>query len=481
MKDRIDLLRDEARRIAESAWAAAREHAVAAARFAVARTVRLGVTGLSRSGKTVFVTSLVQNMLLARTDRSRLPMLGLVEQDQLIDVRVAAIPGVPMFPLERTAAALLSGGDHWPESTRGLSGLRLEIEYRPRHWLRQRLAPSARLALEIIDYPGEWLLDLPMAGQDFRSWSQRQLVLMRTEPRATLARDFLASVDGLNPGSWFDATRFGDCMGKFLAYLQACRDPAHGLSNFQPGHLVAPYEHEQTAMDMAFFPLPEMSGRELSAGTWGGELARRYRAYVDTLVIPFAQRHFHRLDRQIILVDVLAALQGGRRAFDDMRATLGEILATLNYGRELPFLRLIRPRIGSVVIAASKADHVTADQHPALQKVLQDAVAEPLRHMKAERAKVAFCALSAIRCTEDRDLSKQDEPTTYGLWGRILGQREHRTVRVGVIPPDIARIADWSGQRWSVVRFGLPPLEGQWYPHLNLDEAVQDLMPEAVS
>src|SRR5437879_5788764 len=77
----------------------ARREVRAAGRYIVQRKIRLGVTGLSRAGKTVFVTSLIQNMRLAKSDKTRLPFLGLAASDQLINVRVAKIPGVTPFPL----------------------------------------------------------------------------------------------------------------------------------------------------------------------------------------------------------------------------------------------------------------------------------------------------------------------------------------------------------------------------------------------
>ena len=150
----------------------------AAGRYIVQRKIRLGVTGLSRAGKTVFVTSLIQNMRLAKSDKTRLPFLGLAASDQLINVRVAKIPGVTPFPLRRSIAAVLAR--HWPEPTRALSGLRLVIDYRPGRWVMQKLADRVRLIIEIIDYPGEWLLDIALATQSYAAWCAKQIALART-------------------------------------------------------------------------------------------------------------------------------------------------------------------------------------------------------------------------------------------------------------------------------------------------------------
>ena len=40
-------------------------------------------------------------------------------------------------------------------------------------------------------------------------------------------------------------------------------------------------------------------------------MERRYEAYKDVVVRPFYREHFARLDRQIVLVDALAAFNAG--------------------------------------------------------------------------------------------------------------------------------------------------------------------------
>jgi hypothetical protein len=466
-------------RAAGWAWAQARGQVSATGRLAASRTVRLGVTGLSRSGKTVFVTSLIQNMRLARQDKTRLPFLGLAADDQLINVRVTKIPALTPFPLRRTIAALEQGGDHWPEPTRGLSGLRLAIDYRPGNWLIRQLTDRARLNVEIIDYPGEWLLDLSMARQDFAAWSRRQYDLMQREPRAALAHEFLDMAAPIRAAERFDQERFGRALDAFRAYLRACRGETAGLSDVQPGRLLVPGDDVALAERLAFFPLPPGDRAEPLSGTFGAELARRYRAYVDAFVTPFARRYFHRFDRQIVLVDVLTALQNGKTAFGDMRTALIETLAALRYGSDNPVMRLAGARIGSVMIAASKADHVTPDQYPALIHVLRDAVAGPHRDIEAAGARVSFDAVAAIRCTRYDSIALADGRTLPALKGRVFGETEITKRWPGTIPPTIAGDETWPENGWSFVRFGLPPRDGPWFQHIGLDRALQDLLAEA--
>ncbi len=91
-------------------------------------TVRLGVTGLSRAGKTVFVTSLVANLI----DRGRMPGLSAGGRIEAAYLQPQPDDTVPRFDYERHLAALTAREPHWPEGTRAVSELRLSLRVRPR-------------------------------------------------------------------------------------------------------------------------------------------------------------------------------------------------------------------------------------------------------------------------------------------------------------------------------------------------------------
>ena len=55
-------------------------------------TVWLAVTGLSRSGKTVFITSLIHNLLSSAHNPNRMPLLNVVGERRLI---AASLEGAP--------------------------------------------------------------------------------------------------------------------------------------------------------------------------------------------------------------------------------------------------------------------------------------------------------------------------------------------------------------------------------------------------
>src|SRR5207245_3007097 len=80
-------------------------------------TVWLAVTGLSRSGKTVFITSLIHNLLSALHNPNRMPLLDVVGERRLI---AAALEGgkahrLRRFPYLDNIETMAVPG--WPERT----------------------------------------------------------------------------------------------------------------------------------------------------------------------------------------------------------------------------------------------------------------------------------------------------------------------------------------------------------------------------
>ena len=89
---------------------------------------------------------------------------------RIAGARLAPQPhdAVPRFDYENHVRALIDER-RWPESTRQISELRLVIDYQSRN------GAMRTLTLDIVDYPGEWLLDLPLLGKSYEQWSAESL------------------------------------------------------------------------------------------------------------------------------------------------------------------------------------------------------------------------------------------------------------------------------------------------------------------
>src|SRR5262245_57089238 len=94
--------------------------------------VRLGVTGLARAGKTVFITALVRNLVAG----GRLPFFAAMAEGRIARAYLEPQPDdrVARFAYEEHLAELAGAPPRWPESTRRLSQLRVTVEYTPRRW-----------------------------------------------------------------------------------------------------------------------------------------------------------------------------------------------------------------------------------------------------------------------------------------------------------------------------------------------------------
>ena len=89
-------------------------------------TVRLGVTGLSRAGKTVFITALIHNLIHG----GRLPLFDAHATGRIKRAYLQPQPDddLPRFAYEDHVENLLAGPDRaWPASTTRISQLRLTI------------------------------------------------------------------------------------------------------------------------------------------------------------------------------------------------------------------------------------------------------------------------------------------------------------------------------------------------------------------
>src|SRR6266571_4233167 len=153
-------------------------------------TVRLGVTGLSRAGKTVFITALIHGL----TRGGRFPVFEPLATGRIARAHLEPQPddAVPRFDYE-THVRALAEERRWPESTRRVSELRLMVEY------QSAKGSDRTLTLDIVDYPGEWLLDLPLLTTSYAEWSAQTLALSRAGPRRTLAADWHGHLAGLAP------------------------------------------------------------------------------------------------------------------------------------------------------------------------------------------------------------------------------------------------------------------------------------------
>ena len=400
-------------------------------------TVRLGVTGLARAGKTVFITALVHNLIAG----ARLPFFEAMARGRIKRAFLAPQPDdtVPRFAYEAHLAALTADPPAWPDSTRAVSQLRVTLEFEPLSVVRRHLGHT-HLHVDIVDYPGEWLLDLPLLRTRYEDWSAEALGLVRHRrrlPAATAFLDFLGTLDAHAPADEFAAIKGAEL---FRTYLAASRGEGNALSTSAPGRFLLPGDLEGTPA-LTFLPLDLKAGTA-TRGSLHSLVARRYDAYVGRVVKPFFRDHFARLDRQIVLVDALAALNAGRDALGDLERALAGVLSAYRTGANSWASALFARRIDKILFAATKADHLHHSSHDRLEAILRAVTADAIRRAEFSGAEVKALALAAVRATREAEARQNGQvlPCIMGvpLPGERVGAQTFDGVEeIAVFPGDL--------------------------------------------
>ncbi|MGE6743166.1 YcjX family protein [Allorhizobium pseudoryzae] len=461
-------------------------------------TIRLGVTGLSRAGKTVFISSLVHNLLHG----GRLPLFEALRSGRVSSVRLEPQPddAIPRFQYEDHIQALVRERV-WPDSTRAISELRLTIEYQSASgW--GRLFSAGRLSIDIVDYPGEWLLDLPLLGQDYRSFSQATVELASHGVRRELAEHWLAlakSVDPTAPADEMTAKRLAET---FAAYLKACKSDERSLSTLPPGRFLMPGDLDGSPA-LTFAPLPNLGDARFEKGTLGAMMERRFEAYKSVVVKPFFREHFARLDRQIVLIDALQALNRGPEALADLERALSDVLACFRPGSNSILSSLLGRRIDKVLVAATKADHLHHESHDRLEALTRRLVDRAIHRIGMSGAGIDVMAIASVRATREGTVRHGGEmlPVITGTpiaGERINGETFDGKRKTAIFPGDLPEKPDSLLKRsdshseepplphLNIVRFRPPELEETGgatlsVPHIRLDRALEFLFGDRLA
>lgn len=447
--------------------------------------LRLGVTGLSGAGKTVFITALISSLM----SRGRMRLLKAEAEGRILAamLRPQPDPELPRFAFEEHVAALTASEPRWPVSTRQISQLRLSIKVRPAG-LFSMVTGTRTVHLDIVDYPGEWLLDLSLLEIGYAEWSRTALDAAASPARASFGQDFLTALGGIAPDAPHDEATADTLAKLFRTYLQECRKA--GLSALAPGRFLMPGDLEGSPA-LSFAPLPPQD--RAARSSMYREMERRFDAYKRVVVKPFFRNHFAKLDRQVVLVDALGALAGGPRALGDLTAAMAETLKIFKHGQNSWLDRVLGGRsIDRILFAASKADHLHSEQHAKLTQLVEAMLASASREASFGGAQTAAMAIASIRASAEQKIER--DGAEYGL---VRGQRQSDGKEVALFPGELpddmpALLSDanasapgdarelWSGGSEFARPVFAPP---RWEagasdgpPHIRLDRAIEFLI-----
>ncbi len=458
---------------------------------ALSPSLRLGVTGLSRAGKTVFITALIHNLLQG----GRLPLFQAHQSGRISKTYLEHQPNdaIPRFHYENHLSDLVNERI-WPESTRAISQLRLTIEYNSASaW--GRWLSSGKLSIDIVDYPGEWLLDLPLLGKTYRQFSQESFALARQPAHRQFSQDWLNEAHSVTASQKADELTIERLARSFTAYLRAGKADEKALSSLPPGRFLMPGDLEGSPA-LTFSPLPDLGESKFQSDSLAAMMERRYESYKTHIIKPFFREHIARLDRQIVLVDAMQAINSGPESLEDLERALTEILSCFRPGRTNLLSGLFKRRIGRILVAATKADHLHHESHDRLQAIVRRLVDRAIQNAELSSADIDVLAMAAIRATREGTVTQNGEklPVIIGtpiagehIGDQIFDGNTETAVFPGDLPKNPNKVFDIK-QRTShedlirFIRFRPPILQPAEdglklvLPHIRLDRAIEFLI-----
>ena len=437
--------------------------------------IRLGVTGLSRAGKTVFITALVANLM----NRGRMPQLVAAASWAIQTAYLQPQPDdtLPRFNYETYLDQLTSPDPSWPDGTRQISELRLSLRVQPTGLLSGLTGPRT-VHIDIVDYPGEWLLDLGLLDQTYDAWSAAAIARADGRPEGGVFLGAMKDIDANGPLDEATAKSLSD---KFTNHLHASREA--GFSDCTPGRFLLPGDLAGSPV-LTFAPLGSASGKR---GTLGCEFARRFESYKRNVVKPFFRDHFSKIDRQVVLVDVLGAIHAGPPAVEDLRNAMAAILGAFRPGRNAFLSRIFKGwRVEKILFAATKADHLHHTQHGQLTAITEALLRDAKDRADFAGATTAAMSIASLRTTVEETVDYRDGPLNV-VRGRLLDNGKQAAFHPGRLPNDPAHLlgparagaADWLDDDYAIMRFAPAPLDlkpGDGLPHIRLDKAAQFLI-----
>ena len=449
------------------------------------RTLRLAVTGLSRSGKTAFITSLINQLLsLNQNEPGNLPLFEAARSGAILAVKRVPQQNlcIPRFDYEANLSDLSQIPPLWCQSTRGVSETRLAIRFQRQSGLLRHLKERGTLYLDIFDYPGEWLLDLPLLNLDFQQWSQKQTDVTNGI-RGELAQNWLKALKALDLSAVANEDVLAKIAKSYTDYLYQCK--AQGMQFIQPGRFVLPGDLEG-APALQFFPLVHLSEEQwqdlkknAKSNSNFAVLTKRYEYYRNKIVKGFYENHFSTFDRQVILADCLTPLNHSQQAFLDMQTGLNQLFKNFHYGSRNFLQRLFSPRIDKLMFIATKADHITSDQMPNLVSLMRQLVQEGGRHVEFEGIETEYTAIAAIRATKQVIVNRNGKDIK-AIQGVRSCDKQLVTLYPGSVPSKLPNAEFWKNQQHFEFDSFEPQLlqQGENIPHLRMDAVLQFLLDD---
>ena len=447
--------------------------------------VRIAVTGLSGSGKTAFISSFI-NQLLHAPSSEHLSFFRPVAEERLKATKLGVHQElhIPAFDYIQSLKRLTDAAPQWPHSTRGVSQAQIKCRFTIKDSLYRKLKKESTVTLDIIDYPGEWLLDLPLLDLSYKDWSKLCLDYLKSERRKPFT-DKVQSVlakqnyqDKINEAEV--SSELAQLSSDYTDALVSYRDKHNDYSLALPGRFILPGELKD-APALSFFPVLNedvlsLDWEQFEDYSMLKVLEKRYDYYCKKVIKPFFEDYFSQVDRQIVLIDTTSVLESGYDVYQDLKGTIEKLLDGFSYGRSNWLKRLFSPSIDKLMIATTKSDLVPPDQHASLESFMQKMVAQAKNDVGYEGVEVDTMAISAIATSEPVSTEHEGKKLlcVKGLDTQSGGSVIHYP---GKVPATTMTREQWRALNIDFSPFALPELNpDEPLPHIRMDKVMQFLI-----
>jgi predicted YcjX-like family ATPase len=429
-------------------------------------TIKIAVTGLNRTGKTLFITSLINQIISGKN-------LKILNKDFKAEI-IQEESETPKFKYRDIIEKLRKEPPEWPKSTNSVSKIVLKLEVKS----ESSFFPNKILFIEIVDYPGEWLFDIAMHGKSFEEWSASVFEDIKEQEKRMLSLDFQSQIQSHDLYQFSNGVDDEKIVESYRKYQNNLIE--NGYSLIQPGRSFQSGNLTDRSV-LLFTPLLKPQNVEAHEDSIYNRFKKRYDKYLETSVTPLAIKHFSEFDRQIVLVDVLKSLQNGYNSFIDMTKAVKRFTEIYKYGRSGKISKLINNRrIDKILFVATKSDSIPSSQIENYKHLLDSVVEEAQKDLRVSGIETKTLPIASVKNTNDIAHDFQGKKLDC-VKGKVLGKFEESIEYVGEIPESFPRKKDWKEKQFSFPEFApitFPDRDIDAVQNINIDKAIQYLIED---
>ncbi|MBX3422258.1 MAG: YcjX family protein [Pirellulaceae bacterium] len=436
----------------------------------------IAVVGLYRSGKTVFITSLINHLMHHRRDELK---IGDGSIKITFDEELPTQNGFARFPYQ---VFRYGNNGRWPTKTKATFQYRCTFFRSDWGWIKGELS--------LVDIPGERLSDIAIAKLSFDQWSDRLLQkVFQDSHYRDAAQTYQQLASDLSATEESVVASYRELLAKLYRSFRPIISPSTFLLTAEGqfnGTSIMGGDHSSAfcglSADLQFAPLPQsirQSNPELSK-----IFANRYADYRKKLAAPLV-KSLSRCNEMVVLLDVTTLLAANTGMYNGNRALLELLFEILSPGKGLlgTSLDLLRMSLGGrigrrgiskIAMVATKADKVHDSQRDKLVDLARD-MSEGIVERQRQRTNNLDCRYFA--CAAVKSTFSQANGT---LRGNLLGDDGPVEYAVSGLP------SRWPG-KWNQGEFVFPdvaplfPENAALAPdHLGMDHIIDFLMKSQV-